>query len=95
MKKLGIFGRANMLATTTLEKVESITYETLQTADYGFKSLTNVMEEFHNDTLVDVIDSRLAVSIKLKEAQTKLKELGYTDDNIISGMLTVERRPNL
>ena len=93
-KKLGIFGRANMLATTTVEKIESLTYETLQTVEYGSKALTNVMEEFHNDTLNDVIDSRLAVSIKLKEAQAKLKELGY-EDNIIKGILTVERRPNL
>lgn len=93
-KKLGIFGRANMLATTAIEKVESVTYETLQTIDYGSKALTNVMEEFHNDTLNDVIDSRLAVSIKLKEANDKLKELGY-DANIIEGMLSVNRRPNL
>lgn len=92
-KKLGLFGRANMLATTTVEKVESLTYETLQTIEYGSKALTNVMEEFHNDTLNDVIDSRLAVSIKLKEANDKLKALGY-EDNIISGMLAVDRRPN-
>lgn len=92
-KKLGIFGRANMLATTAIEKAESLTYETLQTIEYGSKALTNVMEEFHNDTLNDVIDSRLAVTIKLKEANDKLKALGY-EDNIISGMLTVDRRPN-
>ena len=39
-KKLGIFGRANMLATTAIEKAESLTYETLQTIEYGSKALT-------------------------------------------------------
>lgn len=93
-KKLGIFGRANQLATTTLEKVESLTYETLQTLEYGSKAITNVMEEFHNDTLVDVIDSRVAVSEKIAEANNKLKALGY-EGTIIDGMLVVDRRPNL
>ena len=49
------------------------------------------MEEFHNETVSDVIDSRISTATKLTEAKAKLKELGY-DDDILAGMLQVNRR---
>ena len=90
-KKERLFGKVNNLLTTTLDKTESVIYESLTTTEMTFKSLTNVVEEFHNETVSDVIDSRIATATKLSEARSKLKELGYEED-ILTGMLQVNRR---
>jgi len=90
-KKERLFGKVNNLLTTTLDKTESVIYESLTTTEMAFKSVTNVVEEFHNETVSDVIDSRIATATKLSEARTKLKELGYEED-ILAGMLQVNRR---
>jgi hypothetical protein len=90
-KKERLFGKVNNLIGTTVDKTESVLYESLSTTEMVFKSLTNTMEEFHNETVSDVIDSRISTATKLQEAKEKLKELGY-DDDILSGMLQINRR---
>lgn len=89
-KKPGIFGRSIALAETALEKIESITYETLTTAEYGFKAITNITEEMHNDTMSDVLDSRMALQEKLVGYNERLKAMGRAE--IDTDTLLISRR---
>ena len=82
MAKQRIFSRATNLVGTTLDKAESVTYEGLTMVEMTAKSLTNTLEEFRNDSVNDLIDSRVSVMEKRKEAKIKLEELGYTPDEI-------------
>jgi len=91
MAKERLFGKVGNLLTTTLDKTESVVYESLTTTEMGFKALTNVVEEFHNETVSDVIDSRIATAKKLAEARDTLQQLGY-EDSILEGMLQINRR---
>lgn len=90
-QKQRIFSRANTLVTTTLDKTESVVYETLTTVEMTSKSLTNTVEEFHNDTIQDLIDSRLATMDKLAKAKQSLKDLGYSDEEIASTLSFARR----
>ena len=90
-KKQRLFGQAISLVGTTIEKAESVTYEVLTTIELGAKALTNIVEEMHNDSIVDLIDSRLAVAEKLTSAETRMKQLGYSPD-LLNGMLCTDRR---
>lgn len=91
MAKRKLFGSVIALAETTIEKTESVLYETLNSIEYGAKSLTNVMEEFHNDTMIDVLDSRLAVAEKLETCNSRLKTLGFSQASD-QGLLHINRR---
>ena len=93
MAKQRLFGQALSLVATTIDKAESVTYELLTTIELGAKSLTNIVEELHNDSIVDLIDSRLAVAEKLTIAEQRMKALGYSPD-LLNGMLCTDRRIN-
>ena len=91
MAKQRLFGQAINLVGTTIDKAESVTYEVLTTVELGAKALTNIVEELHNDSILDLIDSRLAVAEKLTTAEARMKELGYSPD-LLNGMLCTDRR---
>lgn len=91
MAQQRILGKAGNLIGTTLDKSESVIYEGLTSIELGFQSLTNTMEEVHNDSIEDVINSRLRVATTLKRAQTEAKELGFTEEEIQT-MFTIDRR---
>lgn len=91
MKKQRLFGQAISLVGTTIDKAESVTYELLTSVELGAKALTNIVEEMHNDSIVDLIDSRLAVAEKLTLAEQRMTKLGYSPD-LLNGMLCTDRR---
>lgn len=90
-QKQRIFSRANTLVTTALDKTDSVVYETLTTVEMTSKSLTNTVEEFHNDTIQDLIESRLTTMDKLAKAKQSLKDLGYSDEEIASTLSFARR----
>lgn len=94
MAKRKLFGSAIALAETILEKSESVIYEGLSSIEYGAKAMTNVMEEFHNDTMLDALESRIAVANKLKTCNDTLTTLGF---NAVAdeGLLHINRRPSV
>lgn len=91
MAKQRIFSRASALVGTTLDKSESVVYEGLTSVEYGFKSLTNVAEEFHNDTISDIVESRVNVAEKKASARERLLALGYTEEAVEEMLNTVRR----
>lgn len=90
-KKQRLFGRAISLVGTTIDKTESVAYELLSSVELGAKAMTNIIEEFHNESIVDLIDSRVAVAEKLNTAEQRMKQLGYSPD-LLNGMLCTDRR---
>lgn len=91
MAKQRIIGQVMDLGTTVVKSADTLIYETTQTIEFGSRTITNVMEELHNDSIGDLIDSRTNVALKLKEKTAELKEVGYTDEDIAS-MLNMNRR---
>lgn len=90
MARNGLFKRTGRLLSTTLDKTESITYETLNAVDMGFQGLSNAVEEFRNESIEDLLDSRLNTTKKLVEVRAIAKELGLSDDEI-QAMVTITR----
>lgn len=82
MKKQRLIGRATNLVGTTIDKSESVLHESLTTIELTSKALTNAMEELQNDSIVDLMDSRLAVMQKASEVSEKMKTLGYSEEEI-------------
>lgn len=93
MAKRKLFGSAIQIVETGLVTAESVVYETLSTIEYGAKAITNVVEEFHNDTMSDLLDSRLSLATKLSTCNSKLKELGFNNASD-EGVLSISRRPD-
>lgn len=91
MKKQRIFGKAISLVGTTIDKTESVAFELLTSVELGAKAMTNIIEEFHNESIADLIDSRLAVAEKLTIAEARMKALGYSPD-LLNGLLCTDRR---
>ena len=89
-KKPGIFSRANSLVTNTLAKSDSVVNELLTTTELGSKILTNTLEEMHNDSIADVLESRANTFEKLHECNERLKALGY-DNDIMNAKLIINR----
>ena len=92
MAKRKLFGSVIALAETTIEKAESVVNEGLSSIEYGAKAMTNVIEEFHNDTMLDVLDSRLALANKLATVNQALTQLGFNNASD-EGVLSISRRP--
>lgn len=78
-KKPGIFARTTGMIGTTLGKTESVTYELLDTVESGTKILSTMAEELHNDSLEELVDSKVRLATAMAEARDTLKALGYTD----------------
>lgn len=90
-RKQRLFGKAVSLVGTAIDKTESVAYELLTSVELGAKAMTNIIEEFHNESISDLIDSRLAVAEKLTIAEQRMKALGYSPD-LLQGMLCTDRR---
>jgi len=82
MARNGIFSRVNSLATTTLEETESTIYSGLKTVSSGMAVLPTTMEEIHNDTKEELLDSRLRLARKKSEIRKELLELGFNNESI-------------
>lgn len=91
MARKGIFGHINSTLVNTLDTIDSVVNETLTTAQFGFKTITNSMEETHNDSMQELMDSRVTTMTKLTEAKKKLTDLGYSDEQADS-ILNFNRR---
>lgn len=90
VKQPGVFSRANSLISTVLNKSDSVVNEVLTSTELGTKILTNTLEEMHNDSISDVMESRMVTFQKLHECNEKLKELGY-NESIMDAKLILKR----
>ena len=82
MAREGIFSSANRLVTTTLRETESTVYSGLSTVSSGMAIMPTIMEELHNDSKEELVDSRLRLAIKKAEVRDTLKNLGYSNEAI-------------
>lgn len=90
-KKPGVFSRVNSLVSNTLSKSDNVVNELLTTTELGSKILTNTLEEMHNDSISDVLDSRVNTFEKLHECNERLKALGY-EESIMDAKLILKRQ---
>lgn len=91
MAKQGFFKSTNKLVTTSVDSTEEVLYQGLTTISNTSKIIGNLGQEFLNDSLEDLIDSRVRLSKKLKQAEATLEEDGYEPEEI-EAILNFQRK---
>lgn len=76
----GLIKRTSALLGNTLDRTDN----TLNYGLMGVQNLAhtgaNMSEEFRNDSIVDLLNSRVNIATAIAEHKAKLKTLGYSDE---------------
>jgi len=81
-RKPGLIGRSTALVGTTLEETETTLKHGLRGVSRGMAILPDTMEEIHNGTREDLLDSKVSLAKRQSQARLELKELGFSDEAI-------------
>jgi len=81
-KNPGIFGRTSDLIGNTLNHTDKTLNSTLGIVSTGVAGVANYAGEFANDSSQDLVSSRVNLATSNAGHRAKLKELGYSEDDI-------------
>ena len=81
-RKPGLIGRTTGLVGTTLEETETTLKHGLRAVSGGMAILPDTMQEIHNGTKEDLLDSKVSLAKRQAQARLELKELGFSDEAI-------------